>query len=740
MLATSLPPPPNPFVGRRPELKELFSAGKAGGVAIHIEGPSGMGKSALIARAVRRLRAGRVPFWFAVRGASSARHFTLSLAHALAPIGARQLAYYAQLPREPNGREVADLARRALASHQLLAVIDDAQQAAPDLRAFLKEFCSAFIHVDRPDLVIFASQESPYLELEGAKLRALRLEGIDRSAAHALTDRRGGLGERFEAVFKASRGSPLLLQLALSAPEADISTTSLPRAVVSRLSELDVEGLLAAAISDEPVPVSFLQEVGSLTSERIGELASQGLLQRSSEGRIDLPQAVRAAIVARVSPASVRAAHLELARFYGRSHRTEAVRERFLHLVAGEAWKFAGDLLSRQEQTLLASGFSEALRSALRQLTLSSGSEPLRVRALRVEAQLLRVHSEYQEAISCLRRAASESQRDARVQAECYLSTVELHARLQQVREAEQALTEARRIAPSTRRLQVYFLHCEARILEARGTLVRARELFSETFQLARKASQPDLALEALARWSRLASMTTEREGIEPLIDAGIPEARDSGRMDIVFNLMSVRARNFVELGRTDEAMAELNRIRAEAEGLGYLSQLVYALSGLSALATELLRWDEAAGYARQASELAERLGNEVILGHTLAIRCSSELRQGHLDQARVDGERAVQVLSRLPPSDSLPMAHAYLAEVYGRQPDLERAIRHYNDAIRISETLGLKWWVERVRAELGPLLGIDTTALGTASSVPQGTSPDPRPGEGGGGSPPPPG
>jgi tetratricopeptide (TPR) repeat protein len=285
------------------------------------------------------------------------------------------------------------------------------------------------------------------------------------------------------------------------------------------------------------------------------------------------------------------------------------------------------------------------------------------------------------------------------------LSTVELHARLQQTREAEQAIAEARRVAPATRRLQVFLEHCEARVLEARGDLPRARELYSQAIQMARRANQTDLALEALARWSRLASMTTERLEVEHLIDDGIREARDSGRMDIVFNLMSLRARNYTESGRADLAMAEINKLRVEAESLGYLSQLVYALSGLGALAVELSRWEEAASYSRQAAELAERLGNELILGHTLAIQCQSELRQQLLPEARAHGERAVSVLSQLPRSDSLPIAHAYLAEVYSGLGEAPLARSHYQQALDLFDALGMSWWRERVISELGPKL-----------------------------------
>jgi tetratricopeptide (TPR) repeat protein/DNA-binding MarR family transcriptional regulator len=703
ILTPTLPPPPNPFVGRRDELRALAGFARGGGTAVHLEGPSGVGKSALVARALRRLRLGKVPFWFTVRPASTSRHFTQALAHALSSLGSPQLAYYAQLPREPNGREVADLVRRALGDKEFVGVIDDAQASAPEFRGFLSEFAEAVVGRDRADLLVIISQEGPFLAPGRVPLQVLLLEGIDRAAAHSLTDRRGGLGDRFESVYQATRGNPMLLQLAVVVPGADVTASNLPAAVVRRLADADVEGLIAAAVANEPVPLNFLRSTGGLRPERVGELLSQGLLQRAAEGRVEVLQAVRAALISRVTPAQVRAAHLELARFYGRSHRTEAVRERFLHLVAGEAWRLAGELLARQETPLLASGYSEALRNALVKVARSSQSEAVRVQALQAEAQLLRVHSDYGAAIASLRRAAAESRRDPRVEAECHLSTVELHARLQQIDEARAAIERARATGVTgSRRIAIMLAHADGRLLEAEGKLPAAMEAFSNVFEDARRAGQADLALEALARWSRLVSNTTNWQGVEALIEAGITEARQSGRMDIVFSLVSTRARHYLALGHSQLALVELEKVRAEAESLGYLSQLVNALSGLSAVAGELGRLREAAEYARRASDLAERLGNQVVYGHTLAIECGLEVRQGRFESARERGERAIEVLSKLTPSDSLPVAHSSLAEAFVRLGQFDSARHHYDEAMRLCDVLGMPWFKERVREEIG--------------------------------------
>jgi tetratricopeptide (TPR) repeat protein/DNA-binding MarR family transcriptional regulator len=702
LLVSTWPQPPAFFVGRREELKELKSLGTKGGRILHLQGESGIGKTSLVVRAMRGWRAQRTAFWFTVRPASSARHFTTALAHALGPGSSGPLAYYAQLPREPSGREVASLARRVLEARAFVGVIDDAHAASPDLKAFLSEFAVAMVGSDSRDLLLFLSQQESFLPEPEKTVYTLRLGGIDRAAAHLITDRKGGLGPRFEAIYTATHGSPLLLQLAMAVPgEGAVPASGLADAAVGRLTADEVEALLPLSLANEPLPRAFLLDSNRIAAGRVQELVGHGIVQPASEGRVEILQAVRGALIARVGAAELRQAHRELARFYGRSHRIEAIRERFLHLVSGEAWREAGELLSRSESSLVASGYSEALRQALEQVMLSSPSETVRVMALRAEGHQLRVHGDYTEAVTRLRRAAAAS-RDPRVSVECLLGTVELHSRLRQTKEARQAVDEARRIGASSRRIQILLTYCEGRITELQGAYPKAREFFFEAFESARKSKQPDLALESLARWFPLASVTEQREGMTPLIDFWIREARLSGRIDMVFNLMSQRARNFVEMGQPELALSEMNKMRAEAESLGYLSQQVSVLSGLSALATAMSRWDEARRYTTEASELAERLGNDLVWGHTTAIACSAALRQGRLDEARALGEKAVQVLSKLAPTDSLGLAHGYLAEVLHAQGDFEAGKNHYQTSLSVFGSLGMSWWVERTRQELG--------------------------------------
>ncbi|MGA8542226.1 MAG: AAA family ATPase [Thermoplasmata archaeon] len=705
LLAGALPPPPNPFIGRREELDRLADFVRGGGPVMIVDGPPGMGKTALISRHIRRAKRDRIPFWFSVRPASSPRQFVTALSHALSFLGAPQLAYYSQLPRAPVAREVADLTSRALADREFAAVIDDLQMADTNLRQFLSDFVTSLTSTRRSQFYL-VGQESLSLDESAVTVSRLTIGGLDRSSAHELTDRRGGLAERFESVFQSTLGSPLLLQLAVSNPGLDADATTLPNRVVDRLSPDEVRALLPIAISNEPLPIGFVSGSKTLPAQRLSEVIRMGVLQKTLQGRLEILQVVRNALLRKVGPTEEREAHLALADFYTGSHRPEAIRERFLHLVEGEAWKEASQALTQQERSLFALGYSEALRAALRHLSRALPRGPSKVRVLLGEASLLRHHSDYAEAVNTIRRAIAEANEDPKVTCESLLSIVDLLTRLHQVDEAVREFQTAERIGPITRRLQVYFVLSEARLLEAQGQPSRAK--YQEAFELARRFRITDLSLESISAWSRLEELESGPEVALKIIDAALPEARQAGRADIAFNLRLVRARAYLRVGQSELAETEMKLVRSEAESLGYLNQLAYSLDGLTATAVQSGHLAEALTYGRQACSLAERLGNDLVLGHALALLCLTERRAAddstdleHIRASIRHGERSVEILSRLPPSEALAFAHGYLADAYFGSADGKGGLSHYQSALLLCDSLNLSWVKDAIVTEM---------------------------------------
>lgn len=711
LLSGEMPPPPHPFLGRKEELAELNAFSSQGGSIVFMDGGPGMGKTALMARHLRRLKQGRVPFWFTMRPSTSPRQFISALSHAFAAIGAQQLAYYSQLPRSPVAREAADLIRRAVASRSLAIVVDDMQMAGPDMKNFLRELTESLV-TQRDHQFYFIGQDTPFFEPRAIPTRRLTIGGLDRAAAHELTDRGGGLSDRFEAVFQSTLGSPLLLKLAVSNPGIETDPASLPAAVVRRLPQDELNSILPIALANEPLPATYVVDSEGLSATRLAELVRTGILHRTLQGRVEVLQVVRNALLARVTSGDERAAHLRLAKFYSRTRRPEAVRERFLHLVEGQAWKEAAQLLAKQERAILRLGYSETLRNSLRHLSTVLPRGSARVKALQAEASLLRAHSDYSDSIVSLRRAVADSSEDPRAECENLLAIVELQLRLRDNDQARKDFSAAREVGAISRRLHAFFALTEGRLAEAEGDNKLAQEKYEFAFESARKSRNTDLALESIAAWSRLEERQTGPEVALRLVAAALPEARQANRLDVVFNLLLVRARAYVRLGQDELAEADLRLIRSDAEALGYVNQLAHALSGLAAISVTEGRLPEAINYAKQATSIAERLGNDLVLGHTLGLLCTTEFRQADrdgtielTDDAITHGNMSVEVLSRIPLTDSLALAHGYLAEVYAFRKDRVQALEHYQAALAVANKLEMAWLRDALVSNLGELV-----------------------------------
>jgi hypothetical protein len=92
---------------------------------------------------------------------------------------------------------------------------------------------------------------------------------------------------------------------------------------------------------------------------------------------------------------------------------------------------------------------------------------------------------------------------------------------------------------------------------------------------------------------------------------------------------------------------------------------------------------------------------------------CSSEFRQVDqggdvrlIDESLTHGLRSIEVLDRLPPSDSAALAHAYLVEVYLYKGMINEARIHYAIASDVADKLRLHWLRDRLAAEYQSRIG----------------------------------
>jgi predicted Zn-dependent protease len=83
-------------------------------------------------------------------------------------------------------------------------------------------------------------------------------------------------------------------------------------------------------------------------------------------------------------------------------------------------------------------------------------------------------------------------------------------------------------------------------------------------------------------------------------------------------------------------------------------------------------------------------------------------------------GERSVEILNRLPQSDSLAVAHGYLAEAYASKGDQSKALENFATAVALADELGLDWLQTSLNEQLPELAKRCAAIVSTGSPAAQ--------------------
>ncbi|MDT0609853.1 helix-turn-helix transcriptional regulator [Streptomyces lancefieldiae] len=342
-----------PFTGRDAELGRLFRAveSAAADPVVMLVGGMGMGKSALLGRAVRRAEASGARVLRAV-GSESEAHLAFSALHQLLrPLAAevdglpkRQRAAiqdaFGTGPATPGhasapdplliGSAVLSLLSALGDRQPVLLVLDDAQwfdRASLDALSF-----AARRLVGEPVTMLIAARDGDHVAGFDRHLPTLVLEPLDHAAANRLLDRqpRSPTGRTRTRILDQAAGNPLaLVELARAATAQDAAaglpsagplplTAHLERIFAARLDGLPADTtrallLLAAMDSvDSPiaVPAGLPNAEGGdpwLPAERAG------LVRRSGRDLRFRHPLVRSAVYHAASAGARREAHLTLA-------------------------------------------------------------------------------------------------------------------------------------------------------------------------------------------------------------------------------------------------------------------------------------------------------------------------------------------------------------------------------------------------------------------------------------------
>ncbi len=644
------------FVGRaeeRARIERLFAAAGSGrGGALVVRGEAGVGKTALIERAVSAAERFRV---LHAGGVESEAELPFAALHELVhPI----VDLVEELP-EPQSRAMraalalelgapADrfavhaaalgLIAAAAADEPVLCILDDAHwldQASADALVF----AARRIEHD-PVAMVFATRDPPW-PFAADGLSELRLGGLaDEEAKELLRAAAPSLTPRVvERLVKAAAGNPLALrEFAPLAADTEDTGEPLPvgraveRAFLQRSSRLSAPAqralLLLVAASDpgEQEALWAALESEGKTDEALAEAERAGFLTRGSRLELSHPLA-RSALYQAASPAERRSAHKAL------GSATRAPDRRAWHLAAAAEAPDEEVAAALEEAAAVAGerGGVAAEAAALERAARLTPDDEARARRLLRAGFAADAAGRFYRAEHLLAEAAQVTA-DPNLHAEAIARRAYLlYDRGELDRALELASAEAEHAPP----------HTFARVLGE--VLVHRLEIPAALAAAERAAARAGGATETLdlcqmLAWTRELS-GRKKEGVELSI-VGAERAELGSLLAIDF------AAHFLYLEEYARARELLEQIVDHERAAGAVGNLVYGLEQLSRVETRAGSLTTAYARSLEATQLTEPLGVNVGLAATVAWLALVEAMLGRSD-ARAHGLRSLELAQR---------------------------------------------------------------------------------------------
>jgi tetratricopeptide (TPR) repeat protein len=625
-------PPPAPFFGRADALEKiarwLDPSDRSWGV--HIDGPGGIGKSALALEAAHRAPAERYPLKLWVTAKTRELH----------PEGERKLegrhpgdftaildAFARALDRDdlprltPEDRPAA--LHAALAAHRALLVVDNLEALAPaerrrvlDWLNRLPQSCRALVTSRRRD--------------DSLAGHALQVDKLDRAAADQLL---AALGERQppvarltagerERLYNETGGNPLLLTWIAAQLGRTTGRCRTVDAAVARLHDADRR---AHEAGNDPLAYVFGDLVESFTPDETKVLAALAHFTRPASVDWLLPMTDLSRRAAETALDGLRDRALLIEDEAAGTWLLPPLAAGYLRRVRPEAVGQAGTRLANEVYALVQeNGWGQHDR-----FPLLDAAWP------RVEAALL----------------VLLTGDNRRLQAVCNaLGTFLDYTGRWDERLALSEAAEARALAAGDLDSAGWRAHdagfCHNRRGQAAPVLAAAGRAAAHWRLAGDPARERAIAIRLRGLGHELAD---ERDaalaaGEEVL---ALFRARDPGRADVALALNDV-ARRLHWLGRHDEAEARYREALALARRVGYVEGVATYTANLAELALDRGRPAEAEALACEALALAGPLGRRDFIGDCCTHLARALAAQGRGVEGRPHAERAVDLLATL--------------------------------------------------------------------------------------------